>query len=112
MRLTPDIMHATYEWLRAIPPIRRWRLPHADDVVFRVTRKRDEFGSVCICEGQWEFDVSIMKVGHTETLLKTMLHEMAHMRTQMEGGGLGHGRMWQHNVASICRHHGFDPKEL
>ena len=40
LRLTPEILEGAYEFLRATPPFRGWRLPHADEVEFVVSRHR------------------------------------------------------------------------
>ena len=39
--LTPAVLAAAYEYLRATSPFKGWRLPHCDEVEFSVTRHRD-----------------------------------------------------------------------
>ena len=112
MHITPAILRATYDWLRTTPPLRRWKLPDGDDVRFRVTRNRNEYASVERDGDGWTINVSHLKVGHTDTLIKAMLHEMAHMRTELAGNGMTHGRAWTNLVRSICRHHGYDHRDL
>ena len=112
MHLTPAMLRACYAFLRDTPPFRRWRLPDPDAIKFRVLVTKEFFGQCTSCGGKYEIDVSVGKVGHTITLIKTMAHEMAHMRADIIGGGMGHGKVWQGLIDQISRHHGWDAKEL
>ncbi len=107
--LTPSVLIHAYEFLRATRPFVGWKLPEADDIVFKVARF-DYYG---------EFDpsgptISISEKcnGHTGTLLASMAHEMIHLyhsRKNVEKNVL-HGREFKREAAKVCRYHGFDPK--
>ena len=45
LRLTPKQLRAMYALLRFLPPYRRWGLPPADEVDFRVTQSRGVYGT-------------------------------------------------------------------
>ena len=114
MHLTPDILRAAYEFLRATPPFRGWRLPDGDRVSFRVMRHKDRFGQAAEIDGVWVIDVSARLVGTTSALLRTMAHEMIHVHGGVTGSKTwrNHGARFQRRAASVCRHHGFDLKEF
>ncbi len=115
MKLTPAILEATYNFVRATPPFRNWRLPAGHQVRFRVLKTRKKLGVY-----QWDnqvghvVSVSEGKVSHTIVLVPLMAHEMVHLYQQM----CGTDTKTEHNAEFIrlalivCRHHGFDPKEF
>lgn len=111
MTLTPDMLEAAYEFLRTTEPFRRWKLPHADDVAFKVTRHSDRFGEFEAAEPPM-IAVSERIVGHAQTLLMTLAHEMIHLRHHLAGvrGDVEHGANFRRNAARVCRHHGWDAK--
>lgn len=114
MHLTPEILEATYDWLRATPPFRRWRLPKAGDVEFRVLAARKLFGQCRAPEASkpWRIDISTRTVAHTITLVRTMSHEMCHMRADMQGEKSAHGPLWRKAADLVCKEHGHDPLEF
>lgn len=106
MRLTPDTLRATYDYLRAMPPFRRWRLPPGRAVTFKVARM-DDFAECEECNGQFTLRVSERTNGHLITLLQTMAHEMGHMHA-----GMNHGKAFHRAMRQVAKHHGFDEKAL
>ncbi len=108
--LTPALMEATYEYLRATPPFSRWRLPHADDIEFRVTRHRDRHGQ-CVTDGDRHIIVaSEIKIRRTHSLIELMAHEMVHVHCHRQGEMRAeHGAVFRRHAATVCRYHGFDP---
>ena len=111
LSLTPDILEAAYEFLRTTPPFKAWKLPHADAVAFHVTRSAD-------CYGEFEsgdppsIHISDRIVGHTQTLLVTLAHEMIHLHHFRNGGrsDIEHGGSFRKDAARVCRTHGWDIK--
>lgn len=114
--LTPDMLVTCYEFLKTTPPFRRWKLPDADDVVFRLSKRRKEAGRY-----QWDGEhhnitASIYGIGHTESLMRFMAHEMIHLYLEKMGWESRHHSEEVHNAAfrkfaaQACKHHGFDPK--
>lgn len=111
LHLTPDILRAAYEYLRATPPFRRWKLPPADEVEFHVTRHLDRTGD-CETAGGHEpvIRISAALIGWTGSLMTTMAHEMVHVHLDRNGVRAHHGADFRRCAAQVCRHHGFDPK--
>ena len=114
LRLTPAMLEAAYEYLRSTPPFRGWRLPHADDVEFRITDAIDYMGLWEKNGVQHRISVSDRRVGHTKTLMVVMAHEMVHIRQDRDGTDKGpdHNDAFRKHARRICRVHGFDPKEF
>lgn len=109
MALSPEMLEAAYEFLRTTEPFRRWTLPHADDVAFKVTRNADRFGAFEASEPP-AIAVSERIVGHSQTLLMTLAHEMIHLRHHRAGEAAAHGARFRRDAARVCRHHGWDAK--
>lgn len=106
MHITPDLLRSTYDYLRGLPPFRRWRLPEGDKVSFHVTRMRD-FADVEECGGKYTVRLSMHKHDHLLTILMTMAHEMGHIHA-----GMGHGKAFQRAMDQVSKYHGFDRKAL
>lgn len=111
--LSPEMVEAAYEFLLKTPPFRRWRLPPSDDVVFHVTAHRSQMGAYETSGKDHSMFISARMVGHTDTLIRVVAHEMAHMRQQAMGDrSLAHNANFFRLTARISKYHGFDPKEL
>jgi hypothetical protein len=114
LRLTPEVVAAAYEFLRASAPFRGWKLPEADEVEFHVIGARDRRGHYCAGEGATHrIAVSAANVGHCETLMRTIAHEMIHLvqrEHRCETPNAEHnGEFWR-MARLVCLHHGFDPR--
>ena len=113
--LTPAILEAAYEFLRACPPFRAWKLPHADEIEFHVIQLKDREGDHTTYCGtdQHVIRISAKRIGHTDSLIVVMAHEMIHARqaiTKTTTRGSMHNADFRRFAASVCRTHGFDPK--
>jgi hypothetical protein len=112
LRLTPDNLAAAYEYLRSTLPFARWKLPHADEIGFRVTRHHGHIathqgGNTCTIE------VSSYCVGQTSTLMWAMGHEMIHLHQYLHGHetrGVVHNADFWRKARSACRRHGWDER--
>lgn len=112
IRLSPAVLIGAYEFLRATPPFHRWKLPDSDDVEFRVVRE-PLYGFHQ--EGDHHIiGISEKKVGHTDTLIATMAHELIHLHQAMKGttDKGEHGPEFRKLAAQVCKLHGFDPKSF
>jgi hypothetical protein len=118
LRLTPDIIEGAYEFLRVTPPFKNWNLPHADDVEFVVSRHKRYLGyhrGVSHKIHSHEIGISEACVGHTNTLLRTMAHEMIHQyqqRARSETPNTEHNAEFKRFARIVCRHHGWDEREF
>jgi hypothetical protein len=112
--LNAEMVERAYRYLCCTPPFHRWRMP--SDVKFRVKKLQRDYASY-----QWDgarhvITISASAVGHSETLLQKLSHEMIHMRLEETGRESRRGGQDTHNAefrrmaAIVCRHHGFDPK--
>ena len=108
--LTPDMLAAAYEFLRATKPFKNWRLPHGDEVGFGVIRDPNLYADFGIDNGIPVIRISEAKNGHTATLLATMAHEMCHLRQEKLGDRGHHTAAFRRMAARVCRAHGFDLK--
>ncbi|HJR55150.1 MAG TPA: SprT-like domain-containing protein [Rhizomicrobium sp.] len=124
LHLTPELLEASYEYLRLSPPFRGWNLPEGDQISFRVMGARDRYGhfrgrhtkarakaraSARGVDSFSEIAISAGKVRSTDMLMATMAHEMIHLYQDETGSARGH-----HNpqflslAARVCAFHGFD----
>jgi hypothetical protein len=110
LRLTPDMLAAGYDFLRATEPFKRWKLPEADEVGFCTLRDRSIFGDVGIEDGIPIIRVSEARNGHAVTLLATLAHEMIHLRQFQLADSGNHNALFRRLAVQVCRAHGFDPK--
>lgn len=113
--LTPEIMEAAYEYLRATPPFRAWGLPHSDEVVFQLSSRRREYGRYQFDGERHTITASIHSIAYSVTLLRFMAHEMTHLLLEMRGlDSRGteetHNAHFRRLAGQVCKIHGFDPK--
>lgn len=119
LHVTPQLMELSYELLRATPPFRGWRLPHADNVQFVVTGNAVTAG---YCRstynrdfpGQWvhEIGMSSKMVKRTHNVLEVMAHEMVHEYCDRRGVKGHHGAEFQKRCGQVAKYHGFNPMQL
>ena len=110
--LTPTLLRATYDYLCQTPPFTRWHMPPGREVRFRVTRSWTVQGDHLLEKGRHTVRVSSNKSGTTHTLLQLMAHEMVHVVCDRDGVRSEHGREFRRRAASVCRYHGFDPRNF
>jgi len=114
--LNPETIAALYEYARSLPPFSALKkMPHADDVEFRVVKDRTRFGWYQRVRGRHRISVSIVACGHTTTLVNTIGHEMIHLylsEAGLESGGNEnvHNSAFRKLAARFCKIHGVDPK--
>ncbi len=110
LRLTPDMLAAGYDFLRMTDPLRRWRLPHSDDLGFHVVRHDSLSADFGVEQGTPFNRASESHNGHAVTLLASLAHEMIHLRQHLTGDRELHGPRFRRMAAQVCAAHGFDPK--
>lgn len=110
LHLTPEILRAVYDYLRATPPFNRWKLPAADNVEMHIVRTRNYQGQ-CIIDGTRHIiQISTGKICRTQALIEVMAHEMVHLHCGRSGIKPHHGLEWRRFARSVCEYYGFDPK--
>lgn len=108
--LTPDSLAAAYDYLRTTPPFKRWKLPVSDEVEFRVTRHRGEYGAHDVRRSEHCVWVSSSIVTTTERLMMTMAHEMLHAYQDgiaKTATRTVHNREFHRLAARVCKSHGW-----
>lgn len=100
-----------YEMLAQLPPFARWKMPPSIEVEFEVYNDP-------LCYGEFEppniIRISKRKVGHFETLVKTMAHEMLHQKLYVmkDPKWDAHDGKFEEYGVRIANLMGFDPKEF
>jgi len=112
LRLTPDMLAASYDFLRATEPFRGWKLPEAEEVGFHVIRAKGHCADYSFENGVHLIRISAALHGHTISVLASMSHEMIHLRQQMLSDRGHHNARFRRMAARVCRAHGFDPKSF
>jgi hypothetical protein len=115
VKLTPDILEAAYEYLRATPPFKGWRLPEGDEIGFIVSRRPDRFSHMqgYVRSSQAEISISEKLVGSTCVLIEAMAHEMVHLRQHLrrtETANTEHNAEFYRLAKRVCAVHGWDFK--
>lgn len=117
LRLTTDNLPAAYEYLRACEPFCRWKLPHADEVEFRVTRHRDRYGHMWGNKRSTDAEIALSEssIGSSIKLIEKMAHEMTHLHQHLHGGETAnteHNAAFKRLAREVCRVHLFDFKDF
>jgi hypothetical protein len=113
MRITPEILEAAYNYLKATPPVISWKLPDPDDIEFHVARTKTWYGWCDPSEeGGYIIKISEKLVSTTPTLIRVMAHEMIHVKQYITKIKRHHNDQFRRDWAKIARYHGFDPKEI
>mgnify|MGYP001599110737 CR=1 FL=1 len=108
MHLTPSVLKASYEYLKACPPFSRWGLPDGDSIEWHVINKKDIDGFCTeFKKGAYRIEINANKIKATETLMATMAHEMVHIRLFMQEVKALHGYEFKRLAKMVCKEHGF-----
>lgn len=115
LTLTPDMLDAAYSFLRVSPPFDRWGLPLPFMLKFEVIRSTDYMGwfvPPSESSNAVKIQISGRCVGHTDTLLRVMAHEMIHAHQWFTGKDTRslHNADFRKKAARVCAAHGWDPK--
>lgn len=116
LHLTHQNIEDAYNYLKNTAPFKKWRLPDADDLEFRVIHERKSFGHLEVSDSKKLpiIAVSAAHVKDTLNLLGTIAHETVHLKRFLDDGkrGLNHGPKFKALAVEVCRIHGWDPKHF
>jgi len=118
LTLTPEVLASAYGYLIATTPFSAWNLPDPEDVRFKVSKSRKAFAQYIWDGDSHAIEVSASLVGHTETLMATMAHEIIHLHLRLTGMESRsrdpnvHNAAFRKLAAIACKVHGFDPKSF
>lgn len=107
MKLTPEILAASYSYLRLTLPFRRWKLPPPEEVIFRVYKSSYTYGTAWKERNRPVYGISISNelANCTGAFIETMAHEMVHLYLHPYHG---HGAKFDKAARLVCKHHGFN----
>lgn len=111
LRITPESLAAAYECLRAFHPFKRWALPPATTLKFRVVRSRENHGAFWMDGATPVVEVSERKHGHLGSLMETVGHEMIHLRQRLkktETPNAQHNAEFNRLAIQVCKTFGWD----
>lgn len=105
LHITPAMMEATYNFWLTLPPFRSWKMPESDDVVFAICSDPNNRGGYDYKDGQHRIFVSRRCVGSFETLIRTMAHEMCHVRERSfcSRMDIGHSAAFHRAADQVCK---------
>lgn len=111
MIITPDLVRTTYEYLIQIKPFNKWNLPGSDQVEFEVIPDRDVMG--LFVPDPHVISISKSKHHHLDTVLKTVAHEICHLKMYLDGQKYEeHNKDFRKLTKQVAKEFGFDYKEL
>lgn len=112
IHLTPEIAEATYVYLCQLKPFNRWAMPSEDDIKFTISGHRDRYGDCSFSDGVIQIRLSANKHSHLDTIMKTVAHEMVHVREYAAGGrsDVQHGAEFHRMASQVCRAFDWDVK--
>ncbi len=115
LALDEAVLARAFDYLRSTEPFRRWGLPEASAIRFKVARSRLWYGQ-CFHDGKaYGVDISAALVSHSNTLLSVMAHEMIHLRQMVAGTqtrGASHNKEFHPAVGSRLRRPRLRPQSL
>ena len=116
MQLTPNIIKGIYTMLLQCRPFNGWTLlPHPDSVKFVVESSIEEVGFYIYDEGEeieHVLGISRDGCGHLDTVVKTIAHEMIHMKRHKTSKWTDHDAIFRKYAHQVSAELGFDPLEL
>lgn len=110
LTLTKEVLAAAYDYLNVTPPFCHWNLPDSEDVMFRVGRAKNTRGWYRKVGDRHEITMSRSCIGQSDSLIRTMAHEMIHLHEEHAGAcGAGmHSAAFNRWAEQVCKVHGFD----
>ena len=112
LKLTPELLKTTYNGLLETEPFRRWSLPR-DGLCFVVVDKiLSDYDSFAEFTEPNTFRFSRIKVKNLPELVRTMAHEMIHMKQYLAGETDHHGASFHRYAKRVCKIHKFNLKEF
>ncbi len=114
MILLPSHIQASYDYLRAFTPFSRWKLPHGDEIAFKVIADKKLCGYYQHLNGEHWIGVSTAWAGAHSTLLKITAHEMLHLKQKIHGTETKsqHNAEFKRLAGQVCRAFQWDSQDF
>ena len=109
--ISKETMRYIYELLIQLQPMARWNLPPSEEVEFVPINDKT-------CYGEFEvpnvIKLSRAKIGHLDTAIKTMAHELVHYKRYLakDEAWDKHDERFSEMAHKVSLVMGFDPKEF
>lgn len=85
-------------------------MPDSEEIVFQVSQDKATFAWLTTKRRKRPvLTISGAVIGHTDSLMAAMAHEMVHLHQHRSGMAVSHGAAYKKLAAQVCRVHGFDP---
>jgi uncharacterized protein YjaZ len=112
--MTPSAktLEAMYLMLCQMKPFKSWSLPNTAEINFVVTDEEDAYGTYVYDDDIHIITISRAKCSHFETILKTLAHEMIHMKRYKNKAWDQHDVTFRRYAKAVADEFGFDPLEL
>lgn len=110
MIVSPESAEALYAFLLTTKPFSRWKLPDPHDVHFEIMAKADTFADYTAPKHRIRISAALCT--WTDTYLKTMIHEVCHLKQEIEGRPLEHDSYFIELVNQACKVHKMDPSTI
>lgn len=105
-------LEAMYLMLCQMKPFKTWDLPNTAEIKFLVTKEEDALGSYIYDDDIHTITISKAKCNHFETILKTLAHELIHMKRYKTQHWDKHDAVFRRYAKSIADEFGWDHLEL
>ncbi len=111
IKISVETLEATYELLRTTEPFKQWKLPHAEDISFRISRDKLNRGEFHVDKKGIPWITANERYHSTlDELLRTVAHEMCHLFEHSWGSrsDVHHGATFNRLADKVCKCHSFD----
>lgn len=114
MKFTSSSLRSIYIMLRNLAPFKNWSMPDEKNMIFVASNDTDAMGTYIYDEEleRHVMTISKQKNGHLDTVIKTMAHEMIHLRRWKTSGWDKHDDVFRKYATQVANELGFDPNEL
>lgn len=114
INVTPQQCAAVYDMLCTLPPFNSIpNMPTAEEIEWRCVNRMDIYGQYQALDPH-VITVSTALVGHLETLIKVIAHEMVHLWQVMDLSvtKAQHNANWYKKARKVCNSLGYDPRSF
>jgi len=112
MTPSPRTLEAMYLMLCQMKPFKSWNLPNTACINFVVTEEQDSYGTYVFDDDIHIITISKAKCCFFETILKTLAHELIHLKRYKTKKWDQHDAVFRRYAKQVADEFGFDPLEL
>ena len=112
MTPTSKTLESMYLMLCQMKPFKYWNLPNTACINFVVTDEEDSYGTYVFDDDIHVITISKAKCSHFETILKTLAHEIIHMKRFRSKVWDQHDATFRRFAKQVADEFGWDYLEL